>query len=492
MKRGFTWQLISIFLVFVSLSLHNLAAATEIRNRLLLTVLFISILIPVTTSAFVMQLHGERLTLKVEKVPLQEILVRLSDSGIRVQIDPEINPAITASLENTDIQKALESILKGLDQVLVWETSQGPSGAVPKLAEIQVFRPGKKELIKPLRKASTLSIARNPKDGSFFVKDEILIKLKPGTDLSELLKLLRETGGILVGAYPELRIYRVRLPQNSDVPGLVDEIKRQGGATIAEPNYAYPVPPGPKDLDLFPLKFPPVDASPKQGVSPIAIIDSGLRADAELDGFVLASFDALNPDKPISDSGGHGTQMAFIAAGVIKPIGVEGDSVMQVPIIPIKAFDENGFTSNVLLMESLEYALDHGARVMSLSWGSETKSDFLSEALESAISKGLIIVASAGNEPSGEPVYPAAYPAVIGVGALAPDGKAWEKSNRGEFVDLYAPGFASLPVGYKGDPGIYAGTSISAAFTANRIAGILSKNPRATKQEILDALRRNP
>jgi len=174
MKQGFTWQLISIFLVFVSRSLHSLAAATEIRNRLLLTVLFISILIPVTTSAFDVQLHGERLTLKVEKVPLQEILVRLSDSGIRVQIDPQINPAITASLENTDIQKALESILKGLDQVLIWETSQGPSGAVPKLAEIQVFRPGKKELIKPLRKASTLSIARNPKDGSFFVKDEIL------------------------------------------------------------------------------------------------------------------------------------------------------------------------------------------------------------------------------------------------------------------------------------------------------------------------------
>jgi thermitase len=78
------------------------------------------------------------------------------------------------------------------------------------------------------------------------------------------------------------------------------------------------------------------------------------------------------------------------------------------------------------------------------------------------------------------------------VGALAPDGKAWEKSNRGDFVDLYEPGFASLPVGYKGDPGIYAGTSISTAFTANLIASILAKNPKATKQEILDALRKKP
>ena len=438
------------------------------------------------------QLNGERLTLSAENAPLQEILLRLSDSGIRVQIDPQINPSVTASFENRDIQKALESILKGLDHVLIWESSPGPSGPVPKLAEIQVFRPGQKDLIKPLRKVSTLSIARNPRDGSFYVKDEILIRLKPGADLSELLRFLQETGGVLVGSYPGLGIYKVRLPPGSDVPGLTEEIEKRGGAGTAEPNYAYPVPPTPRDLDLSTLRLSYADAYPQPKTTPIAVIDSGLRADAGLDKFVLASLDALNPDKPISDTGGHGTQMALIAAGVVKPMGVKGDSVAQTPIIPIKAFDENGFTSNFLLMESIDFALKNGARVMSLSWGSETKSEFLSEALESASTKGLIIVASAGNEPTGEPQYPAAYPEVIGVGALAPDGKAWERSNRGEFVALYAPGFASLPVGYKGDPGIYAGTSISTAFTANLIASILSKNPKATKQEILEALRRKP
>ena len=438
------------------------------------------------------QVQGDRLTLNAEKAPLQEILLRLMDSGIKVQIDPQINPAITASFENRDFQKALESILKGLDHVLIWESSQGHSGPVPKLAEIQVFRTGQKDLVRPLRRASTLSIARNPKDGSFYVKDEILIKLKPGADPSQLLKLLQATGGILVGSYPGLGIYRVRLPQGSDVPGLVEGIQKRDGAGTAEPNYAYPVPPGPKDLNFSMMRFSSADAGSKPDTTPIAVIDSGLRADAGVDKFVLASLDALNPDKALSDTGGHGTQMALIAAGVVKPMGVHEDSVAQTLIIPIKAFDENGFTSNVLLMESVDFALEHGARVMSLSWGSETKSEFLSEALESASSKGLIIVASVGNEPTGEPLYPAAYPAVIGVGALAPDGKAWVKSNRGDFVDLYAPGFASLPVGYKGDPGIYAGTSISAAYTANLIAGILSKNPKATKQEILETLRRKP
>ncbi len=438
------------------------------------------------------QLRGDRLTLNAEKAPLQEILLRLSDFGIRVQIDPQINPAVTASFEARDIQKALESMLKGLDHVLIWESSPGPSGPVPNLVEIQVFRPGQKDLMRPLRKASTLSIARNPKDGSLYVRDEILIRLKPGASLSELQKLLQDTGGVLVGSYPELGIYRVRLPQGSDVPGLVEEVEKRGGAGIAEPNYAYPLPPTPRELEWTPLRLSYADVFPQPKGIPIAVVDSGLRADSGLDKFVLAFLDALNPDKSVSDAGGHGTQMALIAAGVVKPIGVKGDSVAQTPIIPIKAFDENGFTSNVLLMESIDFALNNGARVMSLSWGSETKSAFLSEALDLADSKGLIIVGSAGNEPTGAPHYPAAYPEVIGVGALAPDGRAWEKSNRGDFVDLYAPGFASLPVGYKGDPGIYAGTSISTAFTANRIAGLLSKNPKASKQEILDALRKEP
>jgi len=107
----------------------------------------------------------------------------------------------------------------------------------------------------------------------------------------------------------------------------------------------------------------------------------------------------------------------------------------------------------------------------------------LEKTLDYAASKGMIIVASAGNEPTGNPVYPAAYPSVIGVGAVYPNGRTWEKSNYGSFVDISAPGFAAFPVG-SGGPGVYAGTSISAAFTANRIANYLSKNPEISSAEI--------
>jgi hypothetical protein len=63
-----------------------------------------------------------------------------------------------------------------------------------------------------------------------------------------------------------------------------------------------------------------------------------------------------------------------------------------------------------------------------------------------------------------------------------------EKSSLEAPAVPYAPGFAGMPVGYKGDPGVYAGTSISAAYTANLISGVLSKNPDASISEILRQL----
>lgn len=452
------------------------------------TILVIILQCATYASAFEVRISGDKLSLHADQVPLQSILQRLADLGINIRIDPQLNPKISASFEDQDIRKAMDSILRSFDHVLIWESIEGPPGPITKLAEIQVFKPGKKELMKPLGIRSERAIARDPRDGSLFVKNEILLRLKPGMGLSELKRLLSQIDGTVVDSNAAMGIYKIRLPENSDVPILVEQITRHPGVAKAEPNYAYPISvPYREPVLTAPtsdFSVPPTPAGP----IPIAILDTGLDPDFGLQGLVLTSLDALSPDESISDSLGHGTQMALIAAGVVKPYGVSSDAETHNPIIPIRAFDDNGFVSNYDIMRSIDFALQNGARVMSLSWGSETRSDFLENDLDYASSKGLIIVASAGNEPTGKPVYPAAYRSVIGVGALGPDGKSWEKSNYGDFVMLYAPGFASFPVGYKGDPGAYAGTSISAAFVANVIANYLSQNPKATRQEILNAL----
>jgi hypothetical protein len=357
-----------------------------------------------------------------------------------------------------------------------------------RLDEIQVFRPGKKRLMKPLAERSNLLIAKDPRSGALYVANEILLRLEPGMTPEAFMALLKQWGATVVDSYSPLALYKIRVPDGTDVPALANKISRHPGLAKAEPNFAYPIaPPYPSEQGTAPPHRRGESAG--AGTAPIAILDSGLSPDAGLDDHVLASLDAFETAEPISDPLGHGTQMALVASGVVKPHGVTVEGDFDNPIIPIKAFDEKGYTSNLVIMRGIDFALQKDACVMSLSWGTETNSVFLGEAFRYAESKGMLILASAGNEPTGKPYYPAAYSSVIGVGALGPDGQRWEKSNYGEFVTLAAPGFATLPVGYEGDPGTYAGTSISTAYAANRMASYLSENPEASVEEILRSFR---
>ncbi len=428
------------------------------------------------TLASDLRINGEKISLYAKDEPLQDILRQMARQGIRVKIDPQLNPDISINVENGDIQKVIDTIVRPYNHVLIWEKpSEKLSGF--KLSEIQVFTPGKQERIRDLTSPRTFSLSKSSKNGAVFVKDEILLRAKSRTAAEKIAKAI---GGTITDAHEALGIYKVRLPADSDVAAISDKIRSLGGEQ-ANPDFAYIAPPAYHSGISLPGRIAKTFRA--DGKVPVAVLDSGLSPGIGPNGFVIASFDAVNSEQLLSDGVGHGTHMALIASGAVKPLGVKTETDSQIPVIAIRVMDDNGITTDFTLLKSIEFAMEKGARVMSLSWGSETRSDFLEKALNYAASKGMIIVASAGNEPTGKPVYPAAYPSVIGVGAEYPNGKTWEKSNYGSFVDISAPGFAAFPVG-SGGPGVYAGTSISAAFTANRIANYLSKNPEISSAEI--------
>ena len=434
------------------------------------------------------KLTGETLTLHAESVPLQVILKRLAHEGIKVRIDPELNPIITASFENRDAQKGLELLLRGLNHLSIWESTPAPSGATSRLTEIQIFRPGKKELMKPLKEGTALLIGQDA-EGKLYVRDEILISLKPGSGSGELEEALKRVRGRVLDQYPQFGVYRIQLPDGADVFAAAKAAADTQGIEKTEANYAYVIaPPLQYTKDYSPPLPSPAPGADRKSFA-VAVLDSGLMPGSGLDAFVLASMDAIDSGQPISDPLGHGTQMALIASGAVKPLGVNPSAAAPSPIIPIRVIDENGHTSSAHLMAGIDFAMKNGARVLSMSWGSETKSQFLETMLEDLSSKGLLIIASAGNEPTGKPYYPAAYPSVIAVGALDPQGKVWEKSNFGEFVDVSAPGFAALPIGYRGDPGTYAGTSISSAFVANLTANALYLKKDLTARGLIQFLK---
>jgi thermitase len=223
---------------------------------------------------------------------------------------------------------------------------------------------------------------------------------------------------------------------------------------------------------------PPPVRPPADGSIPVAVLDSGLDPAAGLSAVVSAAWDAIDPDRALADPAGHGTQMALLASGLLLPTAGTADSLL--PVVSVRAFDEDGKTSNFAIFQALAYAAQAGAKVVNMSWGSETDSEFMRTAMQVAADRGLLLVAAAGNEPTGQPVYPAAYPGVVAVGGITADGQRWAQSNFGDFVDLAAPATANLPVGHNGPPGAYVGTSISSATVANALAQYLNRHPGAT------------
>ncbi|MCT6647177.1 S8 family serine peptidase, partial [Enterococcus faecalis] len=84
--------------------------------------------------------------------------------------------------------------------------------------------------------------------------------------------------------------------------------------------------------------------------------------------------------------------------------------------------------------EGIRWSADHGAQVINLSLGAPSKSKVVENAVNHALSKGVIVVAAAGN--SGRSVgYPAGYPGVIAVSATDKnDNIAWFSSRGPEVV----------------------------------------------------------
>ena len=443
---------------------------------------------PAFSSAFALEVDGDRLSLRARDVPLRDILLRLSETDIKVVAAPHINPRVSADFENKPIHEGLGSIIKPYGYVLFWEKKQNHGQL--RLSEIHVFDPGRQADPQPAGVDDGFAVDRHPKGGFLYIKNEILLRTRPGVDSALIERLISGIGGIVLEQNDTLGIYRARLPEGIDIPGFLEQLNKKERRLEAEPNYAYPIEFPRWSADLpFGLSAGETGAPPPVGGgAPVAVLDSGLLPGYGLEESVIAALDAVQPDMPVTDGLGHGTQMALIAAGAVQPMGAGAEQAATPPIIPIRAFDDNGITSNFAIMRGIDFAIQNGARVLSMSWGSETPSLFLEEALNYADSRHLIVVASAGNEPTGKPVYPAAYPTVLGVGALGPDGTPWANSNYGDFVSVAAPGYASLPVGYRGAAGLYAGTSIAAAYVANIISGGLSENPEWQKADVMTYL----
>lgn len=162
---------------------------------------------------------------------------------------------------------------------------------------------------------------------------------------------------------------------------------------------------------------------------------------------------------------GHGTMVA----GLIHLVAPSAK------IMSLKAFAADGTANLSNITAAIYYAADHGAKVINMSFEVSEISDAMLRAINYATRKGVICVASAGNDAQTALVYPAAYGNVIAVGSVNQQNQLSSFSNYGsDLVSLAAPGEA-LVTTYPGHH--YAavwGTSFSSALVAGGSADLLS------------------
>jgi hypothetical protein len=180
------------------------------------------------TAAFaavpVVRLDGDRLTLDVKDQPLSTVLGMLSYEGIRIRIDPRINPQITATFNNRHIGAAMAGILRSVDYALIWRKDKAAApDEEPRLWEIRIFYKGQEGRIRPLKKNKNLTVVRDA-DSGHHVKDILLLQLTPAMTETALAALLDRLGATIIDAFPPLGIVQLRLPHGSNVPEIAESL----------------------------------------------------------------------------------------------------------------------------------------------------------------------------------------------------------------------------------------------------------------------------
>lgn len=239
----------------------------------------------------------------------------------------------------------------------------------------------------------------------------------------------------------------------------------------------------------------------------VAMIDTGVDATSAkmFSNLAPASTDLVPVRRYDTGDRQHGEQTASLLAARVDGVGTFG-LAYGATLLSIRA-DRDGSCLKVcafdpdVIARGIDYAVDHGARLIGMPMASKRRIPAIEAAMERAIARGAIIVAAAGNDGGAQPTWPARYAtdprfeaAIVVSGASTPRGKLASWSNRaGAAKDRFvaAPGEHVIVDCGTRTCSLVSGTSYSVAYTAGALALLLSRDPTLTGKEAATALLAN-
>lgn len=211
----------------------------------------------------------------------------------------------------------------------------------------------------------------------------------------------------------------------------------------------------------------------------VAVLDAGINQKHEM--FKQDVVTGISYVSPLGENTDALHQHGQSVASCVRVVAPEAT------ILPVRVSDASNSASAMNIAQGINYAVNNGAHVITISYYNIAGVKEVKEACEYAAAKDIIVVMATGN--SGKEIsLDAAENVIIVSGSTASD-TIWDKSNYGACVQLTAPcekvGLAATT------PNIYlllSGTSYAAPTVAGVIALIKSINLTLSFAEVKQIL----
>lgn len=339
---------------------------------------------------------------------------------------------------------------------------------------------------------AALDEADDEQDVPGAIPGEYTYRFYDSRDLDRFAELARKHGVEVVDRIDLLRALRVR----------TDSMKRLVELLAVAPtpvessrnfyvHYPRPVPAAPQAPDGVSyepfgsnvgrwLGLPAKTGARGEGVT-IAVLDTGVGAHAVLKDADIEHRDLVEKTgEDAATPSGHGTAVTSLIVGnsaEVAGLAPEAD------ILDVRVMNAQGIGDTFTLARGILDAANAGAGVLNLCLGSIGDSGVLRDAIEYARAQGALVVAAAGNNGDEALLYPAAYPGVLAVTAVDAGSRRMFFANRGDALDLAAPGFGVSAAGPEDSVRPFSGTSAAVPLVSGAVAGLVSANPGMSPAE---------